>query len=408
MSKEIGTLVVVVLKARNLRDKHTIHKQDVYAQATLDKTTKKTKVDVRGGQHPVWDEELRFPIFKSVSDETRKLEVACYSKEPRSDDLVGRGEVDISETLKTGEFDGEHPPPVLREHPCLAQRGSTRLGTTPDGGRAAPRRHLPRDDLILCRASATAPSVEMGAQRSPEASRLCVYVPCLFATSYPCTHRIQRSQPGGAQARPPSPSRRSRPPGGDTRHPPPRRRCARAHESKGRRRPSAPRAPRAHACTVLPTARPVPACANPSITPQSVAPTRIRPALPAARRRRPPSPRSFPTRTCTHTSTSTCTRPGTSPGSSSSYTRTADTRPRHPGVQPSPAPADLLRQRGLPPSASTPLPPIPRTRPRPRRPLSLRARPTRFRTPRLTRAPDTHISRAILPARRACCRAAIS
>ncbi|RPD61172.1 hypothetical protein L226DRAFT_58598 [Lentinus tigrinus ALCF2SS1-7] len=105
MSKEIGTLVVVVLKARNLRDKHTIHKQDVYAQATLSKVTKKTKTDVRGGQHPVWDEELRFPIYKPVSDETRKLEIACYSKEPRSDELVGRGEVDISETLKTGEFD---------------------------------------------------------------------------------------------------------------------------------------------------------------------------------------------------------------------------------------------------------------------------------------------------------------
>ncbi|KAI0711949.1 C2 domain-containing protein, partial [Cerioporus squamosus] len=105
MSKEIGTLVVVVLKARNLRDKHTIHKQDVFAQATLNKMTKKTKTDVRGGQHPVWDEELRFPIFKNVSDETRKLEIACYSKEPRSDDFIGRGTVDISETLKTGEFD---------------------------------------------------------------------------------------------------------------------------------------------------------------------------------------------------------------------------------------------------------------------------------------------------------------
>lgn len=128
MSKEIGTLVVVVLKARNLRDKHTIHKQDVYAQATLDKTTKKTKVDVRGGQHPVWDEELRFPIFKSVSDETRKLEVACYSKEPRSDDLVGRGEVDISETLKTGEFDGEPPPSLLREPTCSARYAPGQTG----------------------------------------------------------------------------------------------------------------------------------------------------------------------------------------------------------------------------------------------------------------------------------------
>ncbi|KAI0749474.1 C2 domain-containing protein, partial [Daedaleopsis nitida] len=105
MSKEIGTLVVVVLKARNLRDKHTIHKQDVYAQATLNKDTKKTRTEVRGGQHPVWDEEIRFPILKDVSNDTRRLEVACYSKEPRQDDLIGEGSVDITITLKTGEFD---------------------------------------------------------------------------------------------------------------------------------------------------------------------------------------------------------------------------------------------------------------------------------------------------------------
>lgn len=106
MSKEIGTLIVVVLKARNLRDKHTITKQDVYTQASLNKVEKKTATDVKGGQHPVWDEELRFPIVKAANDETRKLEVAIYSKEPRQDDLVGKGSVDIAETLKTGEFDG--------------------------------------------------------------------------------------------------------------------------------------------------------------------------------------------------------------------------------------------------------------------------------------------------------------
>ncbi|KAI0768135.1 hypothetical protein BD413DRAFT_614789 [Trametes elegans] len=104
-SDEIGTLVVVVLKARNLHDKHRFYKQDAFAQATLNKTIKKTQVDVKGGQHPVWDEELRFPILKNVSDETRKLEVSCWSKEPRTDECLGRGTVDISETLKTGEFD---------------------------------------------------------------------------------------------------------------------------------------------------------------------------------------------------------------------------------------------------------------------------------------------------------------
>ncbi|CCM01411.1 uncharacterized protein FIBRA_03462 [Fibroporia radiculosa] len=107
MNKELGTLVVVVLKAKNLPDKHLIYKQDVFAQATIHGKTKKTEVDVKGGQHPLWDEELRFPIFRSTSQEDRTLEISCWRKEPGADEIIGKGKVDISETLRTGEFDGK-------------------------------------------------------------------------------------------------------------------------------------------------------------------------------------------------------------------------------------------------------------------------------------------------------------
>ena len=108
MSSEIGTLVVVVLKARNLIDKH-FYKQDAYTQVTLSGDMKQTKVDVKGGQHPEWDEELRFPVYESSKKKARTLEVVCWSKEARADEIVGKGEVDITETLKTGEFDGMYP-----------------------------------------------------------------------------------------------------------------------------------------------------------------------------------------------------------------------------------------------------------------------------------------------------------
>ncbi|KAG6837248.1 hypothetical protein H0H93_012643 [Arthromyces matolae] len=74
-------------------------------QAGLNGVTKKTKVVIKGGQHPEWDEELRFTVVKQSLDKSRKLEVACFAKEHKSDDLLGKGEVDITETLKTGEFD---------------------------------------------------------------------------------------------------------------------------------------------------------------------------------------------------------------------------------------------------------------------------------------------------------------
>lgn len=103
--EELGTLICVILKAQNLNDKHSFYKQDVFAQVTLNGVTKKTKVDIKGGQHPVWDDEVRYPIMKDPSSKYRKLEVSCWAKEPRTDDLLGKGVVDIEETLKTGEFD---------------------------------------------------------------------------------------------------------------------------------------------------------------------------------------------------------------------------------------------------------------------------------------------------------------
>ncbi|KAF8183974.1 hypothetical protein BJ912DRAFT_1043866 [Pholiota molesta] len=106
-SKEdlLGTLIVVLLKARNLLDKHSFRKSDVFAQAILNGVEKRTHVDIKGGQHPEWDGEVRFPILKSTAAKHRKMEISCYSMEPRSEDLMGKATVDISETLRTGEFD---------------------------------------------------------------------------------------------------------------------------------------------------------------------------------------------------------------------------------------------------------------------------------------------------------------
>lgn len=67
---------------------------------------KRTHVDIKGGQRPEWDGEVRFTIVKHKAEKYRNLEVACYSQEPRSEDLMGQGVVDITETLRTGEFDG--------------------------------------------------------------------------------------------------------------------------------------------------------------------------------------------------------------------------------------------------------------------------------------------------------------
>lgn len=107
MSKEIGMLAVVVLKAKNLHDRHSFYKQDPYAKVSLNGKPSKTQVDVKGGQHPEWDAEFRFPVYATINDASRQMEVACWRAESKDDEEIGKGKVDISDTLRTGEFDGE-------------------------------------------------------------------------------------------------------------------------------------------------------------------------------------------------------------------------------------------------------------------------------------------------------------
>lgn len=50
----IGTLVVIVDRAKNLPNRKTIGKQDPYCAGRLGKEAKKTSTDIRGGQTPKW------------------------------------------------------------------------------------------------------------------------------------------------------------------------------------------------------------------------------------------------------------------------------------------------------------------------------------------------------------------
>ena len=67
-----GTLVCVVLKARNLPNKKSIGKQDPYTVLTMGTEQQKTKPDKRGGQHPTWDEQLHFEIYDDMEDQMKQ------------------------------------------------------------------------------------------------------------------------------------------------------------------------------------------------------------------------------------------------------------------------------------------------------------------------------------------------
>jgi hypothetical protein len=58
---EIGTLVAVIDRAKNLPNRRTMGKQDPYCAMRLGKEAKKTSTDKRGGQTPRWYVNLVFP-----------------------------------------------------------------------------------------------------------------------------------------------------------------------------------------------------------------------------------------------------------------------------------------------------------------------------------------------------------
>ncbi|KAG9003363.1 hypothetical protein FRB94_003186 [Tulasnella sp. JGI-2019a] len=131
--RKIGTVVVVILKAKNLPNKRHIGKQDPYCVLKLNGETRRTNAVKRGGQHPEWDEELRFPVYESVEDELARtagngdvppppppkdgaaptpkkkakqiMNLHCYADDPREPDLIGDTTVDLTEALTKGEID---------------------------------------------------------------------------------------------------------------------------------------------------------------------------------------------------------------------------------------------------------------------------------------------------------------
>ncbi|WFC97101.1 hypothetical protein MBRA1_003767 [Malassezia brasiliensis] len=108
-----GTLVCVVLKAKNLPNKRAIGKQDPYAELCVGNDTQCTQPDRRGGQHPLWDEQLHFEIYDAMQhmlapDATpttgHTLGLACYAhdKEPI---LIGTASLPLDHVLTHGEHD---------------------------------------------------------------------------------------------------------------------------------------------------------------------------------------------------------------------------------------------------------------------------------------------------------------
>ncbi|KAL2256313.1 hypothetical protein VTK26DRAFT_1858 [Humicola hyalothermophila] len=96
---EIGTLVLVVDRAKNLPNRKTIGKQDPYCAARLGKEAKKTTTDIRGGQTPRWDQELRFTVHDSP--DYYQLKVSVFNDDKKTE-LIGEVWIDLRDIIVPG------------------------------------------------------------------------------------------------------------------------------------------------------------------------------------------------------------------------------------------------------------------------------------------------------------------
>ncbi|KAI1817398.1 hypothetical protein GGS20DRAFT_533021 [Poronia punctata] len=96
---EIGTLVLIVDRAKNLPNRKTIGKQDPYCAARLGKEAKKTTTDIRGGQTPKWDQELRFTVHESP--DYYQLKLSVFNDDKRTE-LIGETWIDLRDIIVQG------------------------------------------------------------------------------------------------------------------------------------------------------------------------------------------------------------------------------------------------------------------------------------------------------------------
>lgn len=152
---QIGTLIVVVLRAvrvlvgyltswavpdptyfpqKHLPNKRHIGKQDPYCVVVFDSDKRRTKAIKRGGQHPEWDEEIRFSVFEESPKESERatqggddapppppkdkkrsrnikggssMRISCWADDAREPDFIGEATVNLNEVFTKGETDGK-------------------------------------------------------------------------------------------------------------------------------------------------------------------------------------------------------------------------------------------------------------------------------------------------------------
>ncbi|RAK74912.1 uncharacterized protein BO72DRAFT_409153 [Aspergillus fijiensis CBS 313.89] len=167
----IGTLVIIVDRAKNLPNRKTMGKQNPYCAARLGKEAKKTETDLRGGQTPRWDQELRFTVHESP--DYFKLKVSVFNDDKKTD-LIGETWIDLKDLIIPGGSQNDHWHPLQHrgKYAGEVRLEMTYYDTRPEDEAVIERRTMGTEKVHTRKSVPSAPPITLTAASSSSSSAL--------------------------------------------------------------------------------------------------------------------------------------------------------------------------------------------------------------------------------------------
>ncbi|CAF3137472.1 unnamed protein product [Rotaria socialis] len=96
-----GTLEVIVVEGRNLKDRDIVGQNDAYIEIYTDKKYKQRTKTISNTNNPAWNERFTFNIHKG--DDTIHFDV--YDADTVGRDSIGNCKVKLKHVFDDGKFD---------------------------------------------------------------------------------------------------------------------------------------------------------------------------------------------------------------------------------------------------------------------------------------------------------------
>ena len=96
-----GSLEVIVVEARNLKDKDTVGQSDPFVEIYTQKKYKQRTGTQQNTQTPVWNERFVF----NIHPEDDAIHFDVYDSDVGDKDCIGKGKVKLQQVFDDGKFD---------------------------------------------------------------------------------------------------------------------------------------------------------------------------------------------------------------------------------------------------------------------------------------------------------------